>query len=1278
MKRGLWNRALTLLLVLSLLLGLVPAAYASGGSTRSATFEKVSPDEVTAELALEENQAPQETNEIPDDDEIVRVSIVVEGKPLLEQGYSTMSLGTDQKAQTSRASLLAQQQAVETRIARTIGEELDVVWNLTMAGNIISANVRYGDMEKIAATQGVAKVFLETKYEPCEVAEEGTAQPNTSIATGMVGANQVWATGYTGAGSRVAIIDTGLDTDHEAVDNGAYLHALEENAKAAGMTTEDYIASLDLLTREDVASVLEQMNFYRGYMGAREKWQQNQDVTADNLYLSEKVPFAFNYIDQDLEVTHDKDSQGGHGSHVAGIAAANRFIPDGEGGYVESLKETMVSGVAPDAQLIIMKVFGKGGGCYDSDYIAAIEDAILLGCDVVNLSLGSTAPGAATSEDYQEQINRFAQTDLVMSISAGNMGVWGEYAPQGGMYAEDVNYQTGGSPGSYDSSFTVASVDNDGSTGRVFTVGDQDVVYAEVLSTYSQKAFHTLDTSEDGSGTELEYIFLDTYGATTDYDGDMKAIVKDKIVFVSRSTTEENKVIFADKHINASRAGAKALIVYNHSDEALLQMSLSGSTYSTPCIAISRIDANSIREASTKQVTPDGQEYYTGKLTVGQRMGTQQYNAEYYKMSSFSSWGVPGTLTLKPEITAPGGSIYSIDGATKLTDQYTIMSGTSMAAPNITGQTALMAQYLRKTGLAEELGVSPRTLIHSLLMSTATPMLDKDSGLPYPVFQQGAGLANVSDAMNATSYVTVEGQPDGKVKAELGDDPDREGVYTFRYTLHNMTDEAQQFILDTGVYTQEAYQNEDGVWFAGFALDELGATVSYSVNGKEILPESGELAGLDFNGDGKVTEADGQAILDYAVGKLDALTNQDKADLNEDGKITAYDAELFLARLGDYSVSLAPEGETTVTVTIRLTEDDKAKLEEQFKNGAYIEAYTYARPLATQEGAIPASHSIPMLAFYGSWDDASMFDHVTYTSYIGGDTEYETYILPSGSNVSKYYNYILMSYGDDENQYILGGNNFATDEEYLPERNAISSCKGDSVDQMNFVLIRGAGQFVGEIANADTGHVYTTEALGHVYPAYYYSVNKWMNYSQWIMPGLADGEGWMVVDENGQPLEDGTHVRFTLKAATEYYVAGDGSVDWDALNQKATTMSLTAVVDNTKPQLNALNVYSERDSPITPTTGWRPTFPIWPTTTASIRILWCMMPRPAIWCWLTTRNTERICTLLPLRARPKPTELPTPRRSVKSVTTSLWTLPFSRPRATALPLLRTPYPRWTS
>ena len=59
---------------------------------------------------------------------------------------------------------------------------------------------------------------------------------------------------------------------------------------------------------------------------------------------------------------------------------------------VAARQENGVVGVAPDAQILAMKVFGKNGGAYDSDYMAAIEDAILLGCDTVNLSLGSSMP----------------------------------------------------------------------------------------------------------------------------------------------------------------------------------------------------------------------------------------------------------------------------------------------------------------------------------------------------------------------------------------------------------------------------------------------------------------------------------------------------------------------------------------------------------------------------------------------------------------------------------------------------------------------------------------------------------------------------------------------------------------------------------------------------------------------------------------------------------------------------------------------------------------------
>ena len=1177
MKQRPWIRCLSLLLVLTLVLGLMPAAYATGGSERTATFQEISPDKVAASLTLEENQAPQAEKEEPNPDEIVRVSIVVEGQPLLDQGYSTMALASNQKAQTSRAAMLAQQQAVEARVSKAIGSDLDVVWNLTLVGNIISANVRYGDIVKIAATKGVSRVFLETKYEPCDTVEEGTAQPQSATATIMTGANQAWASGYTGTGSRIAIIDTGLDTDHQSMDNGAYLHALEENANAAGMTTEDYIASLNLLDEEEIAQVLPQLNISGGWIDYQGNPKPGQAVTAQELHLSDKIAFAYNYIDQGLDVTHDNDSQGGHGSHVAGIATANRFIPQEDGSYVAALDSALVIGTAPDAQILVMKVYGKGGGAFDSDYMAAIEDAILLDCDVVNLSLGSVFPGFATDSEYQDMLDKFAQSDMVLSISSGNSNAWAEESTNGYLYAQDISYQTGGSPGTYNAAFTVASADNAGITGSMFTVADQDIVYTEFK--YYQMYMKSLDKSEDGSGTDLEYVFLDSYGGKDDYKGEMEDLVMGKVVFVSRSTVESGKMTFTEKHENADNAMARALVIYNSEAGPAMNMSLADSNGYIPCVSITQADANFIRASSEKHETSDGRVYYTGTMNVGQKMGTQMEDSGYYTMSTFSSWGIPGALTLKPEITAPGGSIYSINGATKKTDQYTIMSGTSMAAPSITGQVGLLAQYIRETGLAEKTGLSPRILAHSLMMSTATPVVDiadHGTGLPYPVIQQGAGLANIHDAMNATAYVLMNDRTDGKVKAELGDDPNREGVYTFDYTLHNLTDEAQQYTLDGNVYTQDAFQDEDGTWYADYCMEMLNAAITYAVNGKEVVPESGELDGLDFNGDGKVNEADGQAILDYAVGKLDALANQNKADRNEDGKITAYDAELFLARLGKYTVALPAGGEATVTVTVTLSEEDKAHLDERFENGAYIEGYFTATPFATEEGAVASTHSIPMLAFYGNWGDPDMFDHGTRTEWIAGTNELDSYIPEAPENDA--YNYVGIYYGDDDDLYYLGGNNFAKDETYLADRNAIRSNAGDCVSRMAFTLIRGAGQFYGEIANDETGVPYTSEYFGQVIPAVYVSnYGAWYGVDQYMLPGIPGDQDWYVTDAEGQPIEEGTRLRFTYKAAPEYFVNKDGSVDWDALNPDSTSLNLTATVDNTAPVLNDVHVYAETD-----------------------------------------------------------------------------------------------------
>ena len=61
--------------------------------------------------------------------------------------------------------------------------------------------------------------------------------------------------------------------------------------------------------------------------------------------------------------------------------------------YLRRRESVGLTGVAPDAQLLTMKVFGVNGAASSSDYMAAVEDAIVLGCDVVNLSLGAPNPG---------------------------------------------------------------------------------------------------------------------------------------------------------------------------------------------------------------------------------------------------------------------------------------------------------------------------------------------------------------------------------------------------------------------------------------------------------------------------------------------------------------------------------------------------------------------------------------------------------------------------------------------------------------------------------------------------------------------------------------------------------------------------------------------------------------------------------------------------------------------------------------------------------------------
>lgn len=166
-----------------------------------------------------------------------------------------------------------------------------------------------------------------------------------------------------------------------------------------------------------------------------------------------------------------------------------------------------------------MKVFGKNGGAFDSDIMVAIEDAMILGADAVNLSLGSSSAGTATIEDstYRALMERVVESGMVVVTSAGNDGYWSMYSTGGYLYSDDVNYDTVGSPGSYASSLAVASVDNDGIIGPSLVVDGNSMGYMESLVdsygyAFGNAAISTLDISPDGSGTPYDFVLVDGYG----------------------------------------------------------------------------------------------------------------------------------------------------------------------------------------------------------------------------------------------------------------------------------------------------------------------------------------------------------------------------------------------------------------------------------------------------------------------------------------------------------------------------------------------------------------------------------------------------------------------------------------------------------------------------------------------------------------------------------------------------------------------------------------------
>ena len=1151
-KQSLGKRILSAILVLVIVIGACPIGAFATGTTASADnnsgvrlpFTKV--DGVDADVLHDAAKVTQPKEEVPyEPTDVVRVSIVLNKKATLEL-YSAADVASNAAAMAYRDGLQAEQTAVIARIEQDVlgGEKLDVVWNMTLAANIISANVQYGQMEDIAAIRGVKEVFPENQYEALE-SPDAQADPMMSTSSTMIGSSNAWAAGYTGAGTRIAVIDTGLDTNHQSFNNGAYLYALQRNAEEKGMSVDEYIASLDLLTKADIDAVLKDLNVY--------EFVEHLTGTAKGAYyINEKVPFAINYVDSNYDVTHDNDDKSDHGSHVAGIAAANRFIPAAGGSYANAMTDVKMQGVAPDAQIIVMKVFGSTGGAFESDYMVAIEDAIMLGCDVVNLSLG-TDKGFVRNREYQDILDSLADNDVIVAVAAGNSGSWSDYAANGTglLYVEDVEFGMVASPSTATNTMSVASADNVGFTSYYIGLGDEIMFYTE--SIFSDGSALPPFTTVAG---DANYILIDGIGTAEEVAAAVEAIggtVPANTVFVcSRGVTN-----FGEKAANAVGAGFMATIVYNNTEGALI-MNMDGYEYTAPAVSVSQENGNKLRDAATAVTDADGNVVcYQGSLYISDKVHSGLVTDDF-AMSSFSSWGVPGNLELKPEITAPGGEIYSVDGLDPTGTAYKNNSGTSMASPQIAGMAALVMQYIEETGLDQKLGISSRKLASSLLMSTAAPM--KNGANYYPVLQQGAGLANVGNAVASNSYVWMDaaanaGAADGKIKVELGDDPDRNGSYSFSFTLNNFGTESQIYSIYGDFFTQNVI-TMDGVAYHDKATTGLNMGVNYAIEGGFV--STSEKYSCDLNNDGITDEKDAVIILDFVSGKISSIA--DIADVSESNGVTSYDAHLLLASIGAGYFLVDAGDSVTVTVTMNLTDDAKAHLDATYPSGAYVEGFVFVDPLITEEGQVTPAHSIPVLGFYGNWSDATMYDRLSYEEYL--------YALQNGTDFvypyTGYTNYLTF-FDEDDYEHSFIGNPYLIEDTFPAGKLAIRPTM--EFGDMATSLIRNAGGFMFYVEDAE-GNVVNAVSEQQLKSAYYF-----INGGYWAYANSAGLSIWETPEQLGG-FQEGDTFTIGFMSVPEYYEI-DGALTLEqmlALKESGKIsenayFTYTFTVDGTDPEL---------------------------------------------------------------------------------------------------------------
>jgi minor extracellular serine protease Vpr len=566
---------------------------------------------------------------------------------------------------TSKATLKAERDAFKANAAAE-GVKLTERYSFDSLWNGVSVSVAPSQVASLRSVSGVKAVYpVETLSLP----------PSESIGNNIDLANAVGLTGadiaqtelgLDGSGVTIAIMDSGLD------------YTLPEFGGCFGPGCK----------------------VRGGYDLVGDQYNATPGPAFDPVPQPDSNPLPCNPDDADrAEVLGAGTSNAAHGTHVAGIAAA-----DGRGHTADG----QVVGVAPGAQLLAYKVFGCNGGTDSDVMVHAMELALADQADVLNMSIGAAFtnwpqyPTAVAADNLVD-----AGVNVVTSI--GNSGV------------NNGQLWSAGAPGVGRKVIGVASFDNTKSTLPAFQIGANTY-------TYNRAAGSLATPPQSGNG---EIVATPDAGCIAP----LPTSLAGNIALIRRGTCG-----FYNKAINAQRAGAVAVVLFNDRVGAfsptVAPVPPGSEPVSIPVVAITMVDGESISAglATNHTLVWTDEMLETPLATAG-------------LISDFSSFGTDAELGLKPDIGGPGGQIYSTWPHQQFGGHNTL-SGTSMASPHVAGLVALILQAKHKS-------ISP-AMVRTLLMNTALPKgLNIGPSLALePTWRQGAGLAQIVDALSTPASVS--------------------------------------------------------------------------------------------------------------------------------------------------------------------------------------------------------------------------------------------------------------------------------------------------------------------------------------------------------------------------------------------------------------------------------------------------------------------------------------------------------------------------------------------